>query len=350
MNRIDLWLRRLSFGTAARIRLWKLLIGLLEAGVELELALRTAKQINGRRHRTVSAICDDLLAALREDRFAEVLADYLPASESLLFRQFGNTDTVELFRAAARIAEANSTVRRLILGALIKPIILFLVLIVLILVMGYQFYPTIAEMVAPERWDAGSRLMYAISRWLTAQPTLFISGTVAVVVVYRVIRDYWTGPGRTFLDRIPPWSLHRLQCGAIFLQVVAQNALVGNDITPLFLSEMAKGASRYQQSRILAIAERLRTLPLGQAAIEAGHGFPDREVNLVLAAIGDRTGWAINLDRYIVHWMEQNERTVQAAVAVLHYGLLVLVAAVIVQAANSLYSMIDLLQGPGGAF
>lgn len=350
MNRISLWLLRLQFSTTERIRLWKLLTGLLDAGVEMELALETAKELAGGSSSGVGTICDNLVAALREDRFADEIADYLPATEALLFRQYGSTDTVDLFRAASRIAEANSAVRQLILGALIKPTALLLVLIIIILVMGFQFYPVIAEMVPVDQWDRPSQIMYAISHWLADNTFLFGVYMATAVVAYRLIRDYWTGRGRPLLDRIPPWSLHRLQCGAIFLQVIAQNALVGNDITPVFLDEMAEGTSRYQRSRILAIAEHLRTQPLGQAALAAGHGFPDREVNLVLAAIGDRPGWARNLDRYIVHWMEGNERKVKTMTAALHYALLLLLSATIIQAANSFYGMIDMLQGPGVAF
>lgn len=340
---LQLWLRRIQFGTGERVRLWKLLTGLLRAGVELENALTTTREINRLNRPAVAAICGDLLAALREDRFADEMTRYLPASEALLFRQFGGTDTVELFAAATRIAEANSAVRRMILAALAKPVVLLLLVVVILIVMGQQFYPVIADIAPPEAWDIGSRTMYAISGWMVGSPFEIAAYAVTTVVGYYLIRNHWVGAGRVTIDRIPPWSLYRLQCAAVFLQVVAQNALVGNDITPSFLAELARGTSRYQRTRILAIADHLRTAPLGQAALAAGHNFPDREVNLVLAAIGDRTGWARNFDAYVTHWMAEIEQTVKAVMAILNFLMLLVVSGLILQAASSIYGMIDVL-------
>ena len=87
---------------------------------------------------------------------------------------------------------------------------------------------------------------------------------------------HWTGPGRTALDRIAPFSLYRTITGSAFLFVALEFLAAGLDLNDRAFEDLKRHASPYARHRIGAIQRGMaRGAGLGRAMALAGHGFPD---------------------------------------------------------------------------
>ena len=76
----------------------------------------------------------------------------------------------------------------------------------------------------------GPGLFRATALWLYAYPLPFAAICAAVAVPVGLAMVHWTGPGRTVLDRIAPFSLYRTVTGSAFLFVVLEFLGAGLDL------------------------------------------------------------------------------------------------------------------------
>ena len=139
---------------------------------------------------------------------------------------------------------------------------------------------------------------------------------------------YWTGPGRAFADRFPPFSVMRLQAGTSFLFALTEYGQAGVGITPRLLEEMANASGRYGASRIRALIPHLqRSGNLGTAALAAGQGFPDDELAAVLEVLLAHEGGVERAGGFLERRLTRIEDGVKARMAVLNAVLMVAIAA-----------------------
>ena len=165
-----------------------------------------------------------------------------------------------------------------------------------------------------------------------------------LVAAYLAIERFHAGVGRELLDRIPPFSLYRLRMGATFAFVLLENARVGHEINRAFLLNLATGLPPYSRSRIKAIAEYADRTNIGNAAITAGHGFPDPELNAVLRAYAGQADWVPRYARYANAWLERLQARVEGMVQVLRLGLMILASVIIGSAAYVMVNVSTLVQ------
>ena len=109
----------------------------------------------------------------------------------------------------------------------------------------------------------------------------------------------WTGPGRTVLDRIAPFSLYRTLTGSAFLFVTMEFLAAGIDVNDRTFEALKRAASPYARHRIAAIQGHMaRGVGLGRSMVLAGHGFPDPSLVPVVAALDGAPGWERKLARF----------------------------------------------------
>ena len=288
---LEKMVRRIAFRRSVRARTWTVIADLLESGMELNRALPMVAEIQGRGRTTLQAILGDLRHSLRTDRFAAAVADHVPEAEAMLFRRFGQTSDASILRAAATLTEVDERIAKAIRQALMWPVFLFFLIFVLLYALGSHLFPTIQTLAPIREWPVSSRLVAGLAIGV-ADNAVFVALALALLVgAYILIERFHAGWGREWLDRIPPFSLYRLRVGATFAFVLLENARVGHEINRAFLVNLAAGLPPYSRSRIMAIAEFADRTGIGNAALSAGHGFPDPELNAVLRAYAGQADW-----------------------------------------------------------
>ena len=337
----------LVLGRKARVDVFRMIADLLEAGFSLERALGIAAQVakdQGQRARAQLLL--SWRRALLEDRFAETAADALPASEAMIFHAYGRVDAGVLFAAAARVAEMRDRQLSAVWKALAMPLVLAVGLVLLLWAAGGYFVPVIETVSPPEEWSTGARLFRSMSTWLHANTLLFggmLAGLVALTAWAMVA---WTGPGRTLLDRIAPFSLYRTITGSAFLFVVMEFLAAGIDVNDRAFEALKRSASPYVRHRIASIQGFMaRGAGLGRSMVLAGHGFPDPSLVPVVAALDGAPGWEKKLARFVERWVGRSEELLRARAAALNGALLIVVAGVMGSGIDAMFSILELAAG-----
>ena len=244
----------LVLGRKARVDVFRMIADLLEAGFSLERALGIAAQVakdQGQRARAQLLL--SWRRALLEDRFAETASDALPASEAMIFHAYGRVDAAVLFAAAARVAEMRDRQLAAVWKALAMPLVLAVGLVLLLWAAGGYFVPVIETVSPPEEWSTGARLFRSMSTWLHANTLLFGGMLAALAALTAWAMVAWTGPGRTQLDRVAPFSLYRMLTGSAFLFVVMEFLAAGIDVNDRAFEALKRSASPYVRHRIASI-------------------------------------------------------------------------------------------------
>lgn len=317
---------------------------LLDSGMELNRALPLVADINGSGNRKLQDILARLRAALRTDSFARSIARYVPESEAMLFSRFGSASDASIFRAAARLSSVDEKIAKAVRQALMWPAFLFLLVFVLLYTLGSNLFPTMATLAPVSDWPPASRLVAVTAIWIANNVHIVAASILAAGATWKWVERNHTGAGRAWLDRIPPFSLYRLRAGATFTFVLIENARVGHEINRAFLLNLANSLPPYSRSRILAIAEWSDRTNIGSAAIAAGHGFPDPELNAVLRAYAGQTDWVPRFSRYANTWLDRLEEKVETMVKLLRIGLLIVAASIIGSSAFVMVNMTSLIQ------
>ena len=321
--------RKLAFGAAARAEVWQLLADVVSAGVPIERTLElliAEYRRSGRKGRAL--VLAEMRAGVGDGNAGERLAPYVSASERLVIEGLGSRKAGTVFGSAARLVRNRLALRKAMSGALAMPLLLVAGLVGIVMFFGLELLPALALVIDLDAiggwqgWVVQGMLAFSANPGRVAG----VLGGLAVAVIASM--QLWTGQGRALADRFPPWSLMRLQAGIGFLFAVIEAGRAGTAVTPALLERMARATGRYEASRIRAMLPHLeRTDNLGTAALEAGQGFPNDEMALVLQALWNREDGIDRAGDFVERRLEQVESAVKASMAVLNAMLMAAVAA-----------------------
>ena len=344
-------IRAHSFGTAIRADVWQLLADVTGSGVALDEAIETLIDgylRTGKKGRAL--VLAEMLGGLQTGDPSTRLAPYTSPSERLILEGLGNQDANRVFTSAARLLRNRLAMRKALTEAIAMPILLTISLFALILFFGIELLPALGEIVDFPSLPPVQAITVSVTLALSDNPTrLLLWGAVGIAVVIALMR-YWTGAGRTFADRFPPFSVMRLQAGTGFLFSIIEYGRNGTAINARLLHRMAEVTGRYEASRIRALSEPLeQTGNLGTAALNAGQGFPDDALAVVLEALWNREGGIDTSGEFLERRLEQIESAVNARMAVLNAVLITLVAIVLVLLMSIMMPVFDQInQGTTG--
>ena len=335
--------RAFALPRAARIEIYHTVAGLLEAGRELEGALETASRAARDQGQPLRArALERWRQALGNGRFAETVPRWLPASEAMLFHGYGRVDATALFAAAARVAELRERQTAAVARALAMPCLLGAGVVVLLWAAGGHFVPVMETIAPPDLWPAHAQAFRAVSLWLHGNPATFLAALLLLGGLLASATLAWTGPGRTALDRLPPFNLYRMLAGSAFLFAVLEFLRAGVDVNDRAFEALRRSAAPYARHRIGAIQRGMRAgKGLGQAMVDAGHRFPDPALVHVVAALDGQPGWPAKLSGFVDRWTARSERTMRARAAGLNAAMTTAAALVTGVAMDSMFRVLD---------
>lgn len=327
-----LFLRKAAFGPVARADTWQLLADIVKAGPSIDATVEMLIKgclRTGRRNRAL--VLAEMGVGVRDNNVGERLAPYVSAAERLVLEGIGSRKAEKVLAGAAQLVRNRMALRKAMQGALAMPLLLISGVVAIVIFVGLQLLPALGKVIDLEAIPGWQGVVVQGILAFSANPGRVGAILGGVIVAIAVSTRLWIGPGRTFADRFPPWSLVRLQAGTGFLFAVIEAGRAGTAVTPALLERMAKAGGRYEASRIRAlIPGLLRTGNLGTAALDAGQGFPDDELSLVLEALWNRDDGVDRAGDFVERRLERVESAVRARMAVLNAVLMATVAAALV--------------------
>ncbi len=346
--RIDDVFHRLGFGLKTRAETWQLLADFTATGMELGLALDTAALIYRDRGKgSVAHILREIRKGLASGGgMTPALRRFTPESDRLMFSGEGTVEPHAMFGAVARIARAQLAMRRAIRQALTGPSLALAALLGLYYLLGARMFPAFAEIVDPAQWPFYAKAISNAATLVANNILWIVPSAVGLGALALVSTRHWTGFGRAFADRVPPWSLTRMQTGVLFLMLLVESGRQGRNLNTAFLFDIATRSGPYAASRIRAIARRCGNDPsgIGAAANRTGYRWPSPILNTALAAYSRQDNWLQNFSRYLDRWMEDMDEQAKASAAAANYILLALVA---LSLGGSLATVFGLIQSAG---
>ena len=327
-----LWLRKLSFGTAVRAEVWQLLADMVSAGLELEEALETLIRGYLRTNRRGRAmVLAEMVSAGLDGKMADRLAPYTLSPEQLILDGLGRQEARAVFTSAARLLRNHLALRKALTEAIAMPILLFVSLFALILFFGLELLPALGEIVDFGTLPLVQDITVSVTLALSDNPLRLVFWLAGLFIGLVLLMRVWTGSGRVLADRVPPFSVMRLQAGVGFVFALIEYGRNGTTINVDLLERMASVSGRYTASRIRALIPHVQTNDnIGEAALAAQQGFPDDAFAVVMSALWNRKDGIEGVGRFLDRRLVQIESTVKARMAVLNGVLLTLVAVVLV--------------------
>lgn len=344
-------LHRLSFGLKTRTELYQLLADFTASGLELGTSLETSAAIyRDRGKRSVAHILTEMRRSLSLGAGMQpVLGRFAPESERLMFLGEGSIEAATMFGSAARISRSQLAMRRAMMEAVAGPMLAIVSLIGLYYLLGSRMFPVFELMAPRENWPAYAQAIAIVAGLVADHIVIIVPALALAVALITASTRHWTGFGRSVADRLPPWSLYRMQTGLLFLMLLVESGKMGRNLNTAFLLDLARQSGPYLTSRIRAIARLCGNDPsgIGAAAIRSGHGWPGTALSTTLAAYSHQDNWLQNYSRYLDRYLETVEIQAKAAARAVNYFLLILVAGSIAGALLAIFSLIGQVQSTG---
>lgn len=215
------WRRLATFGDGPRSEFLSNVAGLVDAGIPVYDALQEMGRAFRKGGDPRAEIVTDIAARLeRGSSAAEAFRPWLAPHEAMILD--AATRGVELgaaLRNAAYLTESRKRILGAVLGALGYPAVLLGVGAGMLLVFAYQVIPTLAKLIAAERWSGLGAVYLALSHLVRDHGLWILAGLVAaLVMISRSLPRWKPGVARAWLDRrLPPWNLFQIYNGALLL-------------------------------------------------------------------------------------------------------------------------------------
>ena len=340
-------LRGISFGASVRVEVWQLLADITGSGVALDEAVETLIRSylrTGKKGR--AQVLMEMLGGLKMGEPAIRLAPYVSSSERLILEGLGNQDAGRVFISATRLLRNRLAMRKALTEAISMPILLFVSLFAMIMFFGTQLLPSLGELIDFSSLPIVQKITVDVTFALSENPLAVFFWIIGIILMFIFLMRFWTGFGRKYADRVPPFSIMRLQSGIGFLFSVIEYGRNGTAITERLLEQMARATGRYERSRILALSETLvSTNNLGTAGLEAEQGFPDDSLSVVLEVLWDREGGIDTCGDFLEQRLKQIESAIKGRMAILNGLLTTIVAIVLVLLMSIMLPVFDQIGG-----
>lgn len=341
------FLHRLSFGRTVRAEAWQMLSDFTGSGMEHGLALETAANIfKHRRNRSAAHILMKMRWDLSNGSLLPSTKLYASDVDVLMFSGERSIEASSMYGAAARLTRAQIVIRQAIRGALIGQAVSLLALGVLMHVLGSQLFPEVRRSVGDVGFATHVLIVESVAGFVAGNWVLVLGAAAAAATAIGLSMRHWSGTGRTIADRMPPWSLHRLETGLTFVMLLVECGRMGQDLTTQWLLDLSNLSSPYVKRRIRSIADMSGNDPagIGAAALAAGFGWPAQDLAATLAAYSRQDEWIDSFSAYLDRWLARSEVRVKERAAGLQNVLLMLIAAVMAVVISAVFAIYENVQ------
>ncbi|AZC91297.1 type II secretion system F family protein [Pseudomonas chlororaphis] len=325
-----------QFGKKERIQFYESLMGVLEDGIPIEVALETVEKAfsnDGKELHPVSIICNEIAMTVRGGKsLAHSCRSRVPYDEASLIETGEETgNLVQAFRDCVRIIEIRQRIARLVRSVVALPSLTWSLMWALLYVIAFWMVPSMSRRSDPESWTGIPAMLYHISSIVSSYGVVIVIALLTLILTAVFTLPIFCGlkikpdsPAwqvqisrilqltRLRLESFPPWSLYKVLHGSIFL--LNMSVMLRTGINQLdALSILNRSAPPWLRERLDAIHYGVSSgKNFGEALKLAGHQFPDAMAIHYLEVLATRKGFAESMERFANRWLEQTLLRVDA--------------------------------------
>ena len=208
---ISHWLAKYTF-RYSRISLYEDLSGMLNDGINVKRALTHLIDVEtdyGKKTGSSATyyICCECLNALNNTgAISSALKKYIKEDEYQLISSGEiRGDLAGGLVQAIKIVRSRSEMTMTLVMSMIYPSVLFFGCLVNMYMVHDTITPVFLSLAPKERWTTSMRLLTDTSGFLIENGTYILCFCIVLFFLIRYSLARYTGPGRQYLDYIPPW-------------------------------------------------------------------------------------------------------------------------------------------------
>ena len=305
MNKLELLYAKLVFrlNTEKRMAICRKLASLLRNDFTLIDALERLEMVeskNGKKPNEPFAI------VMREWQknlergmtFSEATKGWVPADETLLVTSGNLSNLVVALENVGRVVDGTQRIRRAMTSAIAYPLFLLALTFGIIIMVGVYLVPPLRDIAGNDIvWRGSARSLVWLSDVSMQYWYVFLVVFASLVAIIWVGLPNWSGRLRAVFDKLPPWSVYKIQVSVGWLMSLA--AMVSAGVTiPDAMRMLADSANRYLRSILdIALHHIANGDNLGVALTHTNRDFPDSEIIGDLTIYADMNGFDENLTR-----------------------------------------------------
>lgn len=349
MNKLELWYAKLVFrlNTEKRMAICRKLASLLRNDFTLINALERLEMIeskNGTKPNEPYAI------AMREWQkslergmsFSDATRGWVPPEETLLVTSGNLSSLVVALENVGRVVDGTQRIRRAMTTAVAYPLFLLALTFGIIIMVGVYLVPPLAEVAGSQIvWQGTARSLIWVSDISIKYWYWFLVVFAGVVGIIWLSLPRWSGQLRAKFDKLPPWSVYKIQVSVGLLMSLA--AMVKTGVTiPDAMRMLADNANRYLRN-ILESALRFIANGdnLGVALTHTKRNFPDDDIIGDITIYADMNEFDDNLNQVVNDYLEESVRKMEKISDTLNSLGILLVSAIIAWVVLGTFQMQD---------
>ena len=349
MNRLELLYAKMMFrlNTEKRMSICRKLASLLRNDFTLIDALERIEMIeskNGTKPNEPFAIVMRQWQKNLEQgmTFSEATRGWVPPNETLLVTSGNLSNLVVALENVGRVVDGMQRIRRAMTTAVAYPLFLLGLTFGIIIMVGLYLVPPLAEIATNDIvWRGSARSLIWLSDISIKYWYVFLVIAASLITIVWGSLANWSGRVRAFFDKLPPWSIYKIQVSSGWLMSLA--AMVSAGVTiPDAMRMLADSSNKYVR-RILDSALRFvaNGENLGVALSHTKTDFPDSEIIGDLIIYADMNGFDENLTRIANDYLNESVRKMERISNILNGLGIILVSLIIAWVVLGTFQMQD---------
>lgn len=313
------WLVLKIFDAKERIRFYRGLAAYLDNNMNLMDAMRLMQKRvgmgGGAIKQAMKAMRDGLEAG---QNLPAAMQAFIPADESLIITSGTEAGRQsEALKLAADFVETRQGVWAAVGKELSYPLFLCALFIALLCLISLKVIPELSQLSDPSTWGSAAHSLHSISSFIASWKGVACAGTlIALLWLMAFSLPRWTGRGRNFMEKLPPWSIYRLLMGSVWMLTLATllrggvQATRALQLTAGYYGDSTgsanTGISPWLRHRVGAVhSEFAKGKNLGRAMLDCGYNFPDERIVEEFQVYATLPGFENSLHSLSQGWLEQ---------------------------------------------
>lgn len=288
-----------------RIKLWRKIGKLIDNGVPIITALDDIRRhnidVNGEESPASIAITEWIQSMGNGLEFNEAIQDWVTLEERLIISSGEqNGKLSESLESAVIVMGSKRTINKAIRSAIMAPASKFGAMMGLLIYVSIEIVPKFEMLMHGRAWTGFAYVLITTCQYVrTAAPVgtlLLIAGITFMIKKLPT----WDGDLRVKLDKYPPFSIYAISGGCAWMislsALIRGGARLEDALQKIMDAAEEKGSYWLMNRTDDCLIGVRQGYSLGEALLNAGKHFPEREVISDLMTYGNLKGFDVALD------------------------------------------------------
>ncbi|KJG56632.1 conjugal transfer protein [Photobacterium kishitanii] len=246
------------------------------------------------------------------------------------------------FRLLALTIEKNIEIKKLLLGSLVTPLLLFNVILIIISGYSLQVFPTFLNVLPYEKWPSVTQLLYSFGYYLYngGYITILVVSTFICFILYKSL-SFITGSIRdNVLDKLPPFNYYKGFQVVIFLRLLSTLMINGIPISDA-IKLLEERSSRWLKYHLKQFSENMNKGISYKDALNTG--LLSNEMLLTVSLYSSLSSFNMTVCKMADNSEFKIIETIKKLTSVLKNISLVMLAGAVIWIFSAIFSLVDKL-------